>query len=45
MAIKSVIKFDMPGDNCAIPGCSTSRATYLICQKMMTSRMWIGEKT
>ena len=25
--VNSVIKFDMPGDNCAIPGCSTSRAT------------------
>ena len=27
IAINLVIKFDMPGDNCAIPGCSTSRAT------------------
>ena len=26
IAINSVIKFDMPGNNCAIPGCSTSRA-------------------
>ena len=27
IAINSVIKFDMPGNNCAIPGCSISRAT------------------
>ena len=27
IAINSVIKFDMPGVNCAIPRCSTSRAT------------------
>ena len=27
LAIYSVIKFDMPGDNSAIPGCSTFRAT------------------
>ena len=42
----------MPGDNCAIPDCSTSRATpgvlvcpYLVCQKTIASMMWIGEKT
>ena len=27
IAINSVIQFDMPGDNCVIPGCSTSTAT------------------
>ena len=39
----------MPGDNCSILGCSTSRATpgvaLLGSQKTMTSTMWIGEKT
>ena len=40
----------MPGDNCAIPGCSTSRATpgvalLTVRQRTMTSAMWIGEKT
>lgn len=26
IAINSEINFDMPGDNCSIPGCSTCRA-------------------
>ena len=30
IAINSVIKFDMPGYNCAIPGCSTSRAALIV---------------
>ena len=39
----------MLGNNCAIPGCSTSKATpgvALLCMpKTMTSTVWIGEKT